>query len=580
MTLCLVLSLLPATALAVDGNWIDSADTSWYDGQQSPYTISTAAGLAGLAKLVNDGTDNFSGKIIKLAADIDLGGKEWTPIGKSGAVFTGVFDGGEYTISNLYINKEFANTAANCGIGLFGYTNSPAVIKNVNFENVDIQGSLYVGTVVGYGYTGSEISNCHVSGKIEIDGWWYIGGIGGNGYMKTVSNCSVTGSEGSYIKANVYGDLGSYVGGIWGYRGEDPTTILNCVVENVAISGMDRVGGISGIAHYGTTIQNCTIADSTITTTDDAGNTGLIAGADLSTGTNIAKILDCTVTDTTARAGGVPVTTKVGTNKHDGSPAANKATVGSDVTFDSSGKVTGGLLEQVDDSMIAAGLEKHEISDGTFELIPQNDTAVAKVGHTYYTTLEAAFVALNENNYSLTLLKNDAWTESGSIYWQAGTSRDYADSLEDAIKAASAAGDAIKLVCKPDANDITDSPAHINVTKDITIYANGAEFGGDDLSIGTYAAPAKTSTTVNIYCAVEKIGVSDEGRYKSVIRAGVYILRSSYLLDHSKLHYSYPVGYGKGFLLVMGDIYRGDPHLFLYVSYGASHLYPQLCIKV
>ena len=81
MTLCLVLSLLPATALAVDGNWIDSVDTSWYDGQQSPYTISTAAGLAGLAKLVNDGTDNFSGKTIKLAADIDLGGKEWTPIG-------------------------------------------------------------------------------------------------------------------------------------------------------------------------------------------------------------------------------------------------------------------------------------------------------------------------------------------------------------------------------------------------------------------------------------------------------------------------------------------------------------------
>ena len=71
--------------------------------------------------------------------------------------------------------------------------------------------------------------------------------------MKTVSNCSVTGSEGSYIKANVYGDLGSYVGGIWGYRGEDPTTISNCVVENIAVSGMDRVGGISGIAHYGTT---------------------------------------------------------------------------------------------------------------------------------------------------------------------------------------------------------------------------------------------------------------------------------------------------------------------------------------
>ena len=209
----------------------------------------------------------------------------------------------------------------------------------------------------------------------------------------------------------------------------------------------------------------------------------------MSTGTNIAKILDCTVTDTTATAGGVPVTTKVGTNKHDGSPAANKATVGSDVTFDSSGKVTGGLLEQVDDSMIAAGLEKHEISDGTFELIPQNDTAVAKVGHTYYTTLEDAFVALNENNYSLTLLKNDRMDGERQHLLAGGNKQRLCGFFENCDrKRPSAAGDAIKLVCKPDANDITDSPEHINVTKDITVYANGAEFDGDDLSIGTYAA--------------------------------------------------------------------------------------------
>ena len=505
LTCAMLLSLLPVTALAGDGEDGTTVDTSWYSTTSSEFTIATAGQLAGLAQLVNGG-NSFSGKTIKLGADIDLDGKEWTPIGKSGTTFQGTFDGakadgsGNYTISNLYINKEFANTTPNNGIGLFGYTNSPAVIKNVDLVNVDIQGSLYVGAVVGYGYTGSEISNCHVSGKIAIDGWWYIGGIGGNGYMKTVSNCSVNGDEGSYIKGND----GSYVGGIWGFRGEGSQTISDCSVDNVAISGVDRTGGICGIAHYQNTIEECSISNSIITTTENAGNTGLIAGADLSSGTNIAKILDCTVTNTAATSNGESITTKIGKADNDGNPPAAQATVGSGVTFDSNGKVTGGTLEQVDDSMIADGLAKGEpAADGTFELVPTTgSTVVAKVGSTYYTTLEAAFAALNETNYSLTLLKDDAWTGSGSIYWQAGTSNGYAASLRAAVETASQAnGDAITLVCKPNANDITDSSAHINVTKDITVYANGAEFGGDDLAIGTYAAPQKTPTTVNIYCA-------------------------------------------------------------------------------
>ncbi len=60
--------------------WDGTIDTEWYTDHESgtPYTISTAAQLAGLAKLVNEGTD-FSGKTITLGADIDLGSKEWTP---------------------------------------------------------------------------------------------------------------------------------------------------------------------------------------------------------------------------------------------------------------------------------------------------------------------------------------------------------------------------------------------------------------------------------------------------------------------------------------------------------------------
>lgn len=405
LSFIMLISLLPVTALAGGAAWDGTTvDANWYNDSDTEFIIYDSADLAGLAKLVNAG-NNFSGKTIKLGADIDLGGKEWTPIGTDSKPFKGTFDGakednGNYTISNLYINKGFSNTVANSYVGLFGLTNSPAVIKNVDFENVDIQGGLYVGTVVGYGFTGKEISNCHVSGKIEIDGWWYIGGIGGNGYVNKVDGCSVTGEEGSYIKGND----GSYVGGIWGYRGEGNMTIPNCSVANVAISGVDRVGGISGIAHYGNTIKDCTISSSTITTTNNIGNTGLIAGADLSSATSIAKILDCTVTNTTATSEGVAVTTKIGSCNHEGTKNETPATVGTDVVFASDGadegKIISGTLEQVYEGSLASTVVAVPQEDGTLkveDMTTGNAPVVVSIGATTtaYKTLEDAIAAAN-----------------------------------------------------------------------------------------------------------------------------------------------------------------------------------------
>ena len=409
-----LLCALSITALA-DDPWAASADTDWYNDNDTAFEIDSAAKLAGLAELVNEG-NTFSGKTIKLTTNIDLAGKEWTPIGTANKPFQGTFDGGGKTISNLYINKGFSNTAANCYVGLFGYTTSSAVIKNVNIENVDIQGSLYVGSIVGYGFTGSEISNCHISGKIEIDGWWYIGGIGGNGYVSKVEGCTVTGNEGSYIKAN---NDGSYVGGIWGYRGEGGMKIIDCNVENIALSACDRIGGICGIAHYGNTIQGCEIKNSTITSTNNAGNTGLIAGADLGSSENgEAKILDCTVTDTTATSEDVTVTTKVGSCTHEGKPAEKCATVGSNVTFNSSGKITGGTLEQVADGELADGLILIKNEEGTYDvaqMTTENAPFVVTTGSVEepFDNLPAAIAAANAdtsgNAVTVTIKKSGSY---------------------------------------------------------------------------------------------------------------------------------------------------------------------------
>ena len=108
---------------ATDGNWSDSAVTDWYteNPDQTSYTISTAEQLAGLAKLVNEGVASAEGTstpvtfedvTITLGSNIDLSGKEWTPIGNGsrlssisiGDSFDGTFIGGNNTITGLTIS--------------------------------------------------------------------------------------------------------------------------------------------------------------------------------------------------------------------------------------------------------------------------------------------------------------------------------------------------------------------------------------------------------------------------------------------------------------------------------------------
>ena len=95
-----------------DDAWDGTADISWYmDESQDEYEISTAEQLAGLAQLVNGGK-TFEDKTIRLTANLDLSGYEWTPIGTgsrsdntiTGYSFQGTFEGDNHTISGITIN--------------------------------------------------------------------------------------------------------------------------------------------------------------------------------------------------------------------------------------------------------------------------------------------------------------------------------------------------------------------------------------------------------------------------------------------------------------------------------------------
>ena len=251
LSAAMVIGSVAVPVFADDSNWIDSNNTDWYTGKESEkeYTLNTAEELAGLASLVNSGT-NFKGKTVKLGNDIDLKGIEWTPIGKSGSNFQGIFDGNKNTIKNLLIT-----TTSKDDVGLFGFTTN-GEIKNFTLENAQVSGDLDVGAVAGTPYT-SKYSDITVQGTIQINGTAYVGGAFGKNAYANLTNVDVIGDKDSYVKANS-GSYRTYVGGLVGFMGEGNQTISNCdVAINVSGSTCD-VGGVSGNLHYGNKMINCT----------------------------------------------------------------------------------------------------------------------------------------------------------------------------------------------------------------------------------------------------------------------------------------------------------------------------------
>lgn len=315
LVLTMVFFIIPQTAFAENvSSTTDSttnvwdgtaADTSWYTNYESntTYTLSNPAQLAGLAQLVNDGTD-FSGKVITLGADIDLAGKEWTPIGTDVKPFKGTFDGDNNTISNLKIDKQELTNA-----GLFGVLNTPGVIKNVTIHNASINANASAGSLIGSAHTGS-LNNCHVTGAINISAYYKVGGLSGEGYA-TITNCTVDGDTGStvtgtYKQANLEGDN---VGGLIGYLGEGKRdAISDCTVKNITISGTRKVAGIVGSIFTDNTVKNCSVANITVQSTateeyitenKDSIGIGGIVGVYTTNGSGDGSLTKCKVTDLT-----------------------------------------------------------------------------------------------------------------------------------------------------------------------------------------------------------------------------------------------------------------------------------------
>ena len=284
----------PFTAVYNKENWSDRTSEDYtvpVDEDDKVVTITSAAELAKLASEVNSGK-SYNGYTVKLANDIDLGSHMWTPIGKSGSTFQGIFDGQGHTISNLLIN-----TSRKSDVGLFGVTTN-GEIKNFTLKNASVKGYLDVGAVAGTPYT-SKYSNITLTGDVKIDGFAYVGGMFGKNAYANLTDLTIDVSEGSYVNADSR-NYRTYVGGLVGFMGEGNQVVKN-VTSNIDVTGSTcDVGGITGIAHYGNTFINChSSGNVTLTSAQDEGDEleiGGIAGVWLNTSGHTVTLTNCTYT--------------------------------------------------------------------------------------------------------------------------------------------------------------------------------------------------------------------------------------------------------------------------------------------
>ena len=311
VTMGLAASLVPVSVFA-DGTevWDGSVAESFAGGKgtkDDPYQIATGSQLAYFAKRVNaeEYGEKYADTYFELTEDIDLGGKEWTPVGETVAdlimggheyfVFSGNFDGNGYTIKNLTIGTETSPYSGDV-CGLFGATSG--TIEDVVLENVSIN---YVGGnhSSGYGfrmggalvgYSMGDIVNCTVIGldmKAGSDGSYValnsIGGLVGiQDGGTTVSHSRVSGKiEESTKKGNVGGFVGTLAKGSSAkYCGADVSVEVTGNGRGIAVGGFVGIG--NGVTIDETLIENC-YATGNITGAEYAGGfVGNISGLNIS----------------------------------------------------------------------------------------------------------------------------------------------------------------------------------------------------------------------------------------------------------------------------------------------------------
>ena len=268
--------------------------------KEAPYSvITTPEGLSAVR-------DNLSGHY-RLNADIDLSGADWTPIGaftpEGGSdaerkipvkedAFTGVFDGGSHTVSNLLIHESDADA-----VGLFACVRD-AHIYNLTVDGASVDGHSLTGAVVGYAYN-SRLTAVSLTGANTIvghesadEGAESVGGVIGGATNSLIDSCS---AKANVVLPDNSGKAGILCGGL------ESTSVINGYATGTltAGDGCSEIGAVAGSVSDSEEITNCRSENIRITVVERAALGGMVGGSSASADDGAFVLTDCTLSGAT-----------------------------------------------------------------------------------------------------------------------------------------------------------------------------------------------------------------------------------------------------------------------------------------
>ena len=311
-------TLVPRYQIPATGVWSGSVAKAFAGGtgtESDPYLISNGDQLALLAKSINESDNNaYYNKHYKLTDNIDLGGREWDPIGcnatgkntySASRIFCGVFDGNGFTVSNFKIRSP--KKSYYYGFGLFGCI-SGATVKNLGVTDfmIDVTNKENIKNCAAGGISGvcsskSVITDCYTKGTINAktsvkDTNACAGGIVGTMGTAQITNCYTDVAVSAYIGAITNNNGRAYMGGIVGYASDasksSESNIFNCASVGTVSSNPlceTYAGGIVGLLREYCNVKNCYSASDITAESSAFVYVGGIAGATFGKNSSIAS---------------------------------------------------------------------------------------------------------------------------------------------------------------------------------------------------------------------------------------------------------------------------------------------------
>ena len=216
--------LCPVSALAQSGPFAGGDGTS-----ASPYRIETAQQLQQMAE--------YPTGYFQLAADIDLAGVEWQPVGDYLTPFEGVLDGDGHTVRNLTLALDGQDM-----VGLFGRIGVGGQVEELTLENVTVSGQDNVGALAGM--NGGSIEYCQLVGDNTVAGRKAVGGLVGDNWTGRIEGCVADAD----VTANTKG-------GVLAGDSSNSKAIQSSAAFG-SVTGGQLVGGITGSSAY-SSVTSC-----------------------------------------------------------------------------------------------------------------------------------------------------------------------------------------------------------------------------------------------------------------------------------------------------------------------------------